>query len=440
MARHVATTTVPGEPTGVGFSPLGPGAASGTSGPATTQGRERGADLGISGGSSSTRPVVSDLSDSSGEDDMLQKLDTQAAGEGGEERVYTGCFEGPEKTLEVCFKPGIGSTAGCRALTRPSLDRMCSRAKCTILHQISNDYLDAYVLSESSLFVYPHKVVMKTCGTTTLLRCVATLLKAAFEEQGLVLEWMGYSRKNFTFPGDQLFPHSSFQQELQYLGAHAHLEKRLDGAGYVLGPVTGDHWFVYIADKCDRPDYTATDRTINMMMFDMHPETAKHFYKEACPTGREMTKKTGIAELVPGAVVDDCAFDPCGYSMNAILYDSYYTIHVTPEESCSYASFETNNPFKSYRSIINNVLNVFRPKRWVLTMVADKAGLDTITENPFDVEKIDLPLRKAQYIRTSVCSTVVEGDCVCIMGAWDMRDKAVPTAKGAGRPRTGSLA
>lgn len=66
---------------------------------------------------------------------------------------------------QVCFKPGIGSTAGCRALTRPSLDRMCSRAKCTILHQISNDYLDAYVLSESSLFVYPHKV--HTCVSFT---------------------------------------------------------------------------------------------------------------------------------------------------------------------------------------------------------------------------------------------------------------------------------
>lgn len=61
-------------------------------------------------------------------------------------------------TPQVCFKPGIGNPQGCRALTRLSLDRMCLRAKCTILHQISNDYLDAYVLSESSLFVYPHKV------------------------------------------------------------------------------------------------------------------------------------------------------------------------------------------------------------------------------------------------------------------------------------------
>lgn len=64
------------------------------------------------------------------------------------------CSVGPQ----VCFKPNIGNPQGCRALTRRSLDRMCLRAKCTILHQISNDYLDAYVLSESSLFVYPHKV------------------------------------------------------------------------------------------------------------------------------------------------------------------------------------------------------------------------------------------------------------------------------------------
>lgn len=56
--------------------------------------------------------------------------------------------------------------------------------------------------------------------------------------------------------------------------------------------------------------------------------------------------------------------------------------------------------------------------------------------------QMDLPLRNAEYIRTSVCSTVVEGDCVCIMGAWDMRNKASEAAKTRVRvrARTQSLA
>ncbi len=29
-----------------------------------------------------------------------------------------GAFEGPEKTLEVCFLPGAGDIRGCRGLTR----------------------------------------------------------------------------------------------------------------------------------------------------------------------------------------------------------------------------------------------------------------------------------------------------------------------------------
>ncbi|CAM9826433.1 unnamed protein product, partial [Phaeothamnion confervicola] len=376
---------------------------------------------------------LSDLSDSGDEDPGAttdgENADPDADAD-GEEREYTGCFEGPEKTLEVCFLPGVGDPRGCRLLTRAQLDQICQRAKCTIISRMSNAHLDAYVLSESSLFVYPHKVLIKTCGTTTLLRCIATLLQHAAKGMGMQLEWVGYSRKNFTFPGDQLFPHSSFEQELAYLRSHAHLSKRLDGAGHVLGPVTGDHWFVYVADKADRPNVAATDRTINIMMFDMHPEASRglknsrlpffcyNFLKgERMEDGRAMTEASGIANLVPGAQVDDCAFEPCGYSMNAVHFESYYTIHVTPEDSCSYASFETNNPFKSYRSIVNNVLNVFRPKRYVITMMADKAGLATMSESPFDAREVAVP-RMGTYVRTSVSSIQVEGDCCCIMGNW----------------------
>lgn len=80
-----------------------------------------------------------------------------------------GYFEGPEKTLEVVFRSDKGVSEGLRALSRQKIDHLCTKAKCTILSQISNSHMDAFVLSESSLFVYRHRLVMKTCGTTTLL-------------------------------------------------------------------------------------------------------------------------------------------------------------------------------------------------------------------------------------------------------------------------------
>lgn len=105
----------------------------------------------------------------------------------GDIREYTGVFEGPEKTLEVCFRtldgvirapvdPKPGEKIGLRQLNRDEVARICARARCSILSSISNQYLDAYVLSESSLFIYPYMLVLKTCGTTTLLRCISLLI------------------------------------------------------------------------------------------------------------------------------------------------------------------------------------------------------------------------------------------------------------------------
>merc|ERR1711871_736402 len=102
--------------------------------------------------------------------------------------------------------------------------------------------------------------------------------------------------------------------------------------------------------------------------------------------------------------------------------ESYTTVHVTPEASCSYASFETNTALKSYGSLVKNVLAVFRPKRVVLTLFADEAG--------------------STYVRENLSSTQVEHDCVCMMANYTLkRPGASRTATPSSplRPRIGSL-
>jgi len=332
-----------------------------------------------------------------------------------------GFFEGPEKTMEVWFRPGVGHPDGLRALSRAQLDHLCTKAKCSILNKISSNYIDAYVLSESSLFIYKHKYIMKTCGTTTLLRCLGSLLHFA-DQLGLELTWVGYSRKNLFFPNAQLWPHSSFGEEIKYLDSHEKLQDRLRGAGYILGPVTGDHWFVYVADHSELPTSLSVpisnEVTINLMMFGMAPEVSKIFHKDVCDTSREMTVRSGIANICPGATIDDFAFSPCGYSMNAILHDTYSTIHVTPEPACSYASYETNAYLKNYMPLVRNVLNVFKPSRFVLTMFGDESVLNN-PGLPTESRVIGNP-GSGQYVRTSLSSTKVESDLCCMMAGYSL--------------------
>jgi S-adenosylmethionine decarboxylase proenzyme len=113
-------------------------------------------------------------------------------------------FEGSEKRVEIDFALSAGApSTGLRALSRDQLDELMTLAACTIVSSRSNAYLDAYVLSESSLFVYPTKWVLKTCGTTKLLNAVPRLLELA-TELGMQPRRCKYSRASFLFPDQQV--------------------------------------------------------------------------------------------------------------------------------------------------------------------------------------------------------------------------------------------
>ena len=100
------------------------------------------------------------------------------------------------------------------------------------------------------------------------------------------------------------------------------------------------------------------DETIEILMTQLNPEAMEAFYhRPGEPAGLEgghrVDLETGLAKVYPEANVDSYLFEPCGYSANALLDEGYYTIHVTPEPQCSYASFETTIP-ASYSHAVKN--------------------------------------------------------------------------------------
>ncbi|KAJ8563025.1 hypothetical protein K7X08_031477 [Anisodus acutangulus] len=63
-------------------------------------------------------------------------------------------------------------------------------------------------------------------------------------------------------------------------------------------------------------------------------------YKTESSSAAKMTVNSGIRKILPNSDICGFEFDPCGYSMNSIEGAALSTIHVTPEDGFSYASFE----------------------------------------------------------------------------------------------------
>jgi len=285
-------------------------------------------------------------------------------------------FEGPEKRLEIDFKHNSDSLNGLRALSAEQWQEMLNFAKCTIISHAQNEYFDSYVLSESSLFVYPFKIMVKTCGTTTLLNCIPKLLEFA-NNLDLQVEFVMFSRKNYLFPSKQKGPHTIWNDEVKYL------DTIFDGTAYTIGPSSSDHWFLYLADYSETTRVIMPEKTLEIMMHKLDSNVANQFYKKE-ETG-DKDKFPGIADFIPDSETDEFNFSPCGYSMNGLKKESYYTIHVTPEAHCSYASFETNISLSSYTSLINHVVAFFKPGKFTISFFSEKPTAAARID-PFDVD------------------------------------------------------
>jgi S-adenosylmethionine decarboxylase len=79
-------------------------------------------------------------------------------------------------------------------------------------------------------------------------------------------------------------------------------------------------------------------------MLDLDPHILSKFSSDVYSSARELTIAVGLRDLIPGAILDDKIFEPCGYSLNAIVKASQLSLLtvIQPATSCIWLSmFQT---------------------------------------------------------------------------------------------------
>lgn len=291
-------------------------------------------------------------------------------------------FEGAEKRIEIDFHVNEANARGLREMTRAQLDECMTAARCEIVSVRSNVKFDAYVLSESSLFVFPTKLVLKTCGTTHLLAGVPTILKYA-SQVGMEPRRVKFTRSSFDKPDLQPKLHASFDDETAFLEEHfGHLSPG-GGSSYILGSkLKGVQWHVYVSGSaCQRQD-AKPKASLEVCMTHLNREHCeKHFYRkeETFVSSAHTTTDSGIRSIFEDFEIDDYVFEPCGYSMNALnklsaTNGQFSTIHITPEDGFSYASCELSNVDVEDLDVFSyarQVASVFKPGKMVFAISID---------------------------------------------------------------------
>lgn len=253
-------------------------------------------------------------------------------------------FEGSEKKVEVIFSP---MREPLRNLSDSFWKKLCDKAQARIVSRFSNSFCDSYILSESSLFVWDHRLLMLTCGDTPLVNTILTLLKN-FKKSDI--ELLFYQRKNEFFP---------YSQKSSFMDDFGKIKKRINGKAYCFGAPDEHHFYLFHSEGNSRSS-DQPDRTIEVLMYDLDDHIKELFFKAS--SASEIKNRLGLNQIFENAQVDDYIFKPVGYSLNGLMgKNQYYTIHVTPQEPGFYVSFETNITEKSVDAITKQVLSLFKP-------------------------------------------------------------------------------
>ncbi|MGS0694005.1 adenosylmethionine decarboxylase [Shewanella sp. 0m-4] len=253
-------------------------------------------------------------------------------------------FEGSEKKIELQVK---SSSVSLRFLPHSFWQQVLSFADAEILSSLSNSHCDAYVLSESSLFVWEQKLLLITCGNTRLIDAVMCVIDRVGTEH---ISGLSYQRKSEFLSHLQA---TRFEDDVEQLNA------KMAGTAYRVGHLDNHHHYLYCSENAQKSDASSC-----LLMYHIKGAVAQYLRGER-QSATEIRTLLDLERLLPHFEFDDHLFQPCGYSINGLFEDKFLTIHITPQERSSYVSIETNLNFLHYPfNIFVEMLNILNPSSW----------------------------------------------------------------------------
>ncbi|PKI17321.1 adenosylmethionine decarboxylase [Colwellia sp. 12G3] len=234
-------------------------------------------------------------------------------------------FEGSEKKVEILVHHEQLSLLN--DLSDDFWSELVNRCHAQILSSIRNEHCKAFLLSESSLFVWDDCFLILTCGETNLVNSVEYFIQQLGVDK---IKHLTYQRKNEYFSHAQP---SCFGDDIKRLTQY------IPGKALRFGAMDSHHNFVFHQDN----DFQASidDKTYEIFAYQISEDASNHLTRPGLQAN-DIRQFLRLEQLIPDFQIDDFVFQPYGYSVNAILAKKYLTIHITPQSDSSYVSFESN--------------------------------------------------------------------------------------------------
>jgi S-adenosylmethionine decarboxylase len=247
-------------------------------------------------------------------------------------------YEGTEKRLSIATK-----SVNLFDLAPHFWQQLVAQSGAEILSSIHTASVQAYLLSESSLFVWQDKILLITCGNTQLVKA-ALFIQQQFSKQQI--NTLIFQRHQALQP---LLQDSSFEQDTlllsaQFQGQQQHWDEDYKGDLFVFGEISPD-----------------TFKTRNIYMFHgLRGDFAERLQKQGLDK-QAILSELKLTYFFANLSVDHHSFEPTGYSLNAICDADYLTIHLTPEQQSTYLSIETSFNDSRCAVFIEYLMHLFSP-------------------------------------------------------------------------------